>query len=84
MAKKNRELTEVIDSMLAVVPREEKALIESLEGRRNSCGYTAPEAMRDRWVEVAALLHEYLGKSLPDEDWKRKVYYIWMDVEAGG
>lgn len=82
MAK--RYLDEVIDQMIAFIPDEEVNFIASLQNIQESCRYTAPEAMMDRWVEAACLLKDEMGEPhFENGDWRQKVYRVWMDMDVG-
>lgn len=74
-----RNLIDVIDQMLSVLPTNEESLRKDLFGRKDSCFYTAPEAMSYRWEEVANILVNRFGKTEPISGWQKKIVDIWMD-----
>lgn len=73
-----RDLTDVIDQIITVVPENQTSLIMELKDRKDSCFYTAPEAIVYRWGEVAKILYEELGDPPFDDDWKGEVLSVWM------
>lgn len=60
-----RQLTDVINQLLSVSTNEE--LNQALREIRNSCAYTAPEAMYIRWDETHGTLYEYTPNPINDE-----------------
>lgn len=70
-----RNLINVIDDMLDVVPKHNTELIEELERIKHDQIYrTAPESMV-RWEEVSYVLMDYIP--IPKEEWEFKVLSIW-------
>lgn len=75
-----RDLVTVINKIIREIPHKETDLINYLEERKESCEYTAPEAMSIRWAEVANILYDHLGEPESfNEDWKHIVFNVWMD-----
>ncbi|TAK59521.1 hypothetical protein [Methylobacter sp.] len=57
---KPRHLPDVIDKILKALPKNHEAR-EGLEDLKESAMYTAPEAMRDRWLQLSAVLNDKLS-----------------------
>jgi len=76
-----RNLVQVIDQMLGYIPSDEAVLTETLKDKKDSVLYSSPEVIPYRWREVAFILFNYLDKPPFSEEWKKKVYNIWMDKE---
>ncbi|MHA2062982.1 MAG: hypothetical protein ACXABY_01230 [Candidatus Thorarchaeota archaeon] len=76
-----RELHNVIDQMLLVIPERmsTEGLISRLKDVRQSIFYVAPELHRAWWTEVAKTLHEYFGDNPPIGGWQKEVCNIWSD-----
>lgn len=75
-----RDLTRVIDRMIACIPAGQGAtLVKDLEGIKSSAAYTAPEVMAVRWQEGANLLLQYLGPTEPTEGWRLNLVNVWLD-----
>lgn len=86
-----RELSEVIDQMLAVIPDHEDNLRAILESKRGSAIVSAPEQMHFWWRETAMELEDFFcvvvdGEPQPpkleDGSWQQKVYNIWMNIDG--
>lgn len=78
-----RNLLEVIDQMLEVIPETEEDLIISLKSNRRSAEFTSPETMSLRWDVTCETLKNELPvvDSIDDfNEWQKKVYNIWMDT----
>lgn len=69
-----RNLIEVIDEMLKVIPENEEVLRNDLEYHRDSQSYKAPEDMIE-WK----LTHKTLSEAMfpVKEDWQWEVWSIW-------
>lgn len=76
-----RNLLDVIDQMIACIPSEERDFIHQLQQNRSSMEYTAPELIGLRWKNTAITLHEHLGNPPFSDEWKQKIYNIWMNDE---
>ena len=59
-SRPSRNLMNVIENSLKIIPSTETDLIEKLKWILNSCCYTAPDVMYIRWTEFMAALNEYL------------------------
>lgn len=71
-----RHLVDVIDAMLARVPKDEGDFIARLESCQQSVTYTPPEVMGTRWHDVAEILYGEFGE-IPDEGWQTEVCEAW-------
>jgi hypothetical protein len=76
----NRELTEVIDKMLAVggFPEAFQIVLTDL---RSSAAYAPPEGQRLWWDETTELVNDAIPGE-PSEEWEKKVVAIFLDKEA--
>lgn len=74
-----RDLTEVIDEILAVeeLPEELRAPLEDV---KSSAHFAPPENWRIFWQLAAENLQRVLGK--PDCDWKHRIHAIFTSREA--
>lgn len=70
MARKARNLTEVIDAVVAIVPELER----DLGHVRMSAAYTAPEHMSNRWVEATEIIAARVPRKHPKH---AEVAAIW-------
>ena len=75
-----RELVEVINRMIFVIPAEESELISALMSVRSSAQFSAPESMGFHWDAGANVLARFIPKV--ERDWQQKVSDIWMDREV--
>jgi len=74
-----RNLGEVIDSMLAVIPANEVDLIADLNKAKDSFMYTSPETIGTRWEEAAyALGYRFAHYEYAQGTWEDAVIRIWM------
>ena len=67
-----REFGDVVRRIIDQVPAEETTLRGRLDRLRYNASYTAPEDMRRRWVELAAVLGEALPEP-PAHPWQEKI-----------
>ena len=74
-----RNLITVIEQMQDLIPTYELEFHSSLESRKQSAMYAAPETMQLWWGQVARTMAEHMGKELPTSGWELAVYKIWMD-----
>ena len=72
---KMRNLSVVIDRLLAVIPETEKQVRAGLEDVKSSYAYTAPEHHVELWRDAMYILSAGLGE--PDTDWKKEVSDIF-------
>jgi hypothetical protein len=72
----DRNLVDVIDQILPLIPDSEPDLKAALEGHKRSAAFSAPERMRFWWGEVGEELEEALGFPITEE-WKRQVFKIF-------
>ena len=68
-SRPSRNLMNVIENSLKIIPSTETDLIEKLKWILNSCCYTAPDVIYIRWNEFMAVLNEYLP-SKPETEWQ--------------
>jgi len=77
-----RDLTKIIDLMIAEIPAGNDDFISNLKSNRTSVEYSSPETMGLRWETVAETLMDFIGI---DEnsftDWQKRIINIWMDKE---
>ena len=71
-SRPSRNLMNVIENSLKIIPSTETDLIEKLKWILNSCYYTAPDVMYIRWNEFMAALNEYLP-SKPETEWQENL-----------
>ena len=71
-SRPSRNIMNVIENSLKIIPSTETDLIEKLKWILNSCCYTAPDVMYIRWNEFMAALNEYLP-SKPETEWQENL-----------
>ena len=71
-SRPSRNLMNVIENSLKIIPSTETDLIEKLKWILNSCCYTAPDVMYIRWNEFMAALNEYLPSN-PETEWQERL-----------
>jgi hypothetical protein len=77
----DRNICDVIDRVLAVIPAEHAESIRPrLTSLRSSASFSAPELMQDRWLSFAVILGEEVGPP-GDVPWKLKVQAIFNGKE---
>lgn len=74
-----RDLFVVIDQMISHIPNSDINMISSLKSVKGSIPYTPPESMSIRWMDVADILHRYLGDESKLVGWQRTVADIFMN-----
>lgn len=78
---RDRDLIEVLDRVLEVIPESEGELRNGLQKVRSSAGYTAPEAIASRWIEAADVFAEHLpADTNVMSDWQARVAELWLDT----
>jgi hypothetical protein len=78
-----RDLCNVIDRMVALIPREETDLLAALASRRMSALFSPPECQAERWAEVGHVLAGKFGKPPSQLDgWRRDVAEIFTGKAA--
>lgn len=77
-----RDLVEVLDQMIAVIPQEERDtdqeaedLVNDLRNIQNSATYAAPELMRMWWEEASFILSGAFTE--PTKDWHFEMISIF-------
>lgn len=62
-----RDITDVINRMLAIAPLREMVLRDNLRKVAKDTAYTAPEAVNARWRDLAWVFSErFEGAEMPD------------------
>ena len=75
-----RNIGDVIDKMLWVIPKSELNLRAGLEGIIDSVRYSPPENVQMWWQELTILINDNLPPSLEKcNNWQRHVALILMD-----
>ena len=75
-----RNLVEVLDRIIAIIPPEEAAAIAAIRAVQTSARCTAPEVAVDRWLQAAFVIATHLGE--PDTPWKQQVCRVFRGEEA--
>jgi hypothetical protein len=75
----DRQLPDVIDKILEVIPKEKADLIGSLERIRESALFAPPEGMNVWWQETGATLEAGVGQ--PTENWHHELVRIMSGRE---
>jgi hypothetical protein len=70
-----RELSEVIDEMTKVIPKDRSSLICQLNDIRSSAMFSPPEGMHTWWAELQTALIDEIGE--PTEPWQFEVAAIF-------
>lgn len=73
-----RNLSDVVDQMLEVIPTENESLINRLKAAKQSSLFAAPEMQSVFWNECFTSLVSEIGE--PVEDWQKKVAAIFSGV----
>lgn len=71
-SRPSRNIMNVIENSLKIIPSTESDLIQKLNWILNSCCYTAPDGIYIRWNEFMAALNEYLP-SKPETEWQENL-----------
>lgn len=74
-----RYLPDVIDKMIAEIPKEETEIITYLERCLDSARYAAPEVMSVWWDEVADILDDNLPSPAKCNEWQTKITSIFTN-----
>lgn len=79
-----RNLIEVIDQMLCVIPTSETRLIAQLKSNRTSAEYTSPETIGFRWQTTSETLFDRFGdvdekELMAEGSWTKRLFEIWMN-----
>ncbi len=73
-----RNLTEVIQQMLAEIPASEESLKAGLRDVRSSAETASPEMMPFWWREAAQTLEDNIPQDA-QEEWQNKLVGIWFN-----
>lgn len=78
-----RELVDVLDKVLAVVPADQQALAGALKSVRQSACFAAPEVMRTWWGRAQKVLRDWMEENpdLADAEWVVRSKRIWAGLE---
>lgn len=79
--KEPRDISTVIEAMLKALPDEQAELRARLKRLLDKIGYTPPEAIRDRWIELTTIFNEALFGA-DRSAWDRTKAPTWS-VKAG-
>lgn len=74
-----RNIYDVVDRMIPLIPKDEAALLGELHSLRQSALYAAPESARMWWSEFHRIINEYLPHPSECTDWQLNVGNIFMD-----
>ncbi len=78
---RGRDLTEVIDQILEVVPSDRLNLHARLKSVKDGAMYAAPEMMKQHWSRAQTILASELGNPTKFKDeWMLRVYQIFTDT----
>lgn len=73
-----RNLSDVVDKMLEVIPTENESLISRVKAAKQSSLYASPEMQSVFWNECFNALVSEIGE--PVEDWQKNVAAIFSGV----
>lgn len=76
----HRNLRDVLDSIIEVVPSSETHTLAVLRDLQSSVSFSAPELITFWWNEVADALNDNLG--FPDSPWKLQIDEIFSGRSA--
>lgn len=78
---KDRNLAQIIDDMLTVIPEEQHQLKANLLGVKTSSEYAAPEIQTQWWRKAAEILQAEVPHP-EDEDWSMKMADIFIGAQV--
>ncbi len=78
-----RNLSEVIDEILTIIPESEGSLRSDLQRQQQSALYKPPGSTY-AWRITSAMLRRHLGAAKPDDGWKLQVHNIFCGETEGG
>lgn len=73
----DRDLTVVLDSIIAIVPESETALLAELKSLKSSAAYAAPEMMGRHWNEGGRILRDHIPNTGDLAEWQGQIVNIW-------
>ena len=78
-----RDIIEVLDNVIGVVPDYEHDFKDYLKGLKEDCLYTAPEAMQQRWFAFGGYVSRFIPYP-PTEDWQKQAvkYFTGKEWDA--
>ena len=77
-----RNIVDVVDQMLRVLPADEAAFKGELVSLRSSALYAAPESARMWWSEFHRIINDYLPHPDKCTDWQLQIGMIFMDKQG--
>ena len=77
-----RNIVDVVDQILLVIPKEEHSFRAELKSLRSSALYAAPESTKMWWSEFQRIINDYLPHPNKCEDWQLHVGSIFIDKPA--
>jgi hypothetical protein len=75
-----RDLPQLIDKLLEIIPETEAVLRAELRCTHASASFSSPEMMSTWWNEAGMTLLQHLGTPPWEEEWKDMVSKIWRGV----
>jgi len=77
-----RDLCEVINELLLVIPEEKSELKEILEDKKQSIEIAPPEMIFSWWNEIGDILYNHVFSDFyPEIAWQAEVEKIWIGDE---
>ena len=77
-----RNLDEVVDKILSIIPNNEHDLINSLKKQKTNLFNIAPEIKYQYWNDVANILIKYIPNI--ETEWHKKVEEEFSGYKKGG
>jgi len=71
-----RDLTNVINDIIEVIPKSKECIVSTLEDIKDSVGFSAPELMYMWWEETHDALIDCISEN-PTEDWEYQAWSIF-------
>ena len=71
-----RDLTNVINKIIEIVPKSEEDIVLTLEDIKGSISFSAPELMYMWWEETHDALIDCISEN-PTEDWEYQAWSIF-------
>jgi hypothetical protein len=76
-----RNLEEVIDRVLAVIPKHEVLLRKTLEKAKEDAYWKPPEGHGRYWEAGAQAFYTRFGEEPPADGWGKRALAIWLGQE---
>ena len=77
-----RNLDEVVDKIISIIPKDEHDLINSLKNQKTDLFNIAPEIKYRYWNDVANILRKYIPTN--ETEWHKKVEEEFSGSNKGG